>query len=249
MSAPHPSYAILFSLISQALAHRLLASIGTLSPPVTPLSPLDSSLLNLAKSLSPLPRDLDEELDASPLCPLDDNAPEGLRIEVADAVDKRLQMIQRYIAGTDNTIRTPEIRLVPADASSLRTPQISVSSPPNSPLDGTAHRKPGAILHSTRSHTTSLLRLLYIHTSLHPSTPTMYLTSLLIPLYVVMVQEIEPTELAHVEADSFWLLTELWGEVSELAEDEGSQEWIVKFGRRLSWADPELWDDLVSVLH
>jgi hypothetical protein len=222
-------------------------------PPATPLSPLDVSLLNLAKSLSSLPRDLDEELEASPLCPFDDNAPEGLRIENAGAVDKRLQIIRRHVAGADNTVGTPEIHLeLPVDTSPPRTPQISVSSPTDSPVKGSAPRKQGTILHSMasiRNHTTSLLRLLYIHMTLHPSAPTMYLTSLLIPLYVAMVQEIEPAELAHVEADSFWLLAELWGEVGELAESEGSQHWMVKFGRRLAWADPELWEDLVSGPH
>ena len=84
--------------------------------------------------------------------------------------------------------------------------------------------------------------------SLHPSTPTLYLTSTLVPLYMAMIQEVEPAELAHVEPDTFWLFTELWGEASELVEDEGSQIWVAKFGHRLAWADPELSGDLVSRL-
>lgn len=204
-------------------------------------------MFNLAKSLLPLPKELRGVLEQSPLCPFDSNAPEGLRIETADAVDQRLKLIQGHVLGGDSVNGMPEIHLDSADTT-LQMPEISVSSPNDSPTKE-SHKKSETLLQqsvSTRSHATSLLRLLYIHMSLHPSTPTPYLISILIPLYVVMTQEVEPAELAHVEPDTFWLLAELWGEVGELAEDEGSQIWVAKFGQRLASADPELLDDLVS---
>ena len=205
-------------------------------------------MISLAKSLSPLPRELGGVLEQSASCPFDGSAPDGLRIDTADAVDRRLKLIQGHIHGVDSVNSVPEIRLGSADAT-LHMPQISVSSPIDSPTDDRARETSGTLLHHailTRSHATSLLRLLYIHIALHPSTATHYLPSILVPLYVAMIQEVEPAELAHVEPDTFWLLTELWGEVGELAEDEGSQLWVAKFGQRLAWADPELSGDLVS---
>ncbi|KAF8488788.1 regulator of Vps4 activity in the MVB pathway-domain-containing protein [Gautieria morchelliformis] len=229
------------------LARPLLSRLNALPPPSTPLSPLDASLLGLAKALSHLPQELDRVLEQSPLCPFDSNAPDGLRIEEADALDQRLRLISGQVNGTSGVSGTPEIRLGPADPTSLQMPQISVSSPIHSPTDDEAHKTNGTVLHPsvlTRRHATSLMRLLYIHMALHPSAPTLYLTSILIPLYVAMLQEVEPAELAHIEPDAFWLFTELCGEVGELAENEGTQTWVAKFGQRLAWADPELHGDL-----
>lgn len=63
-----------------------------------------------------------------------------------------------------------------------------------------------------------------------------------------MIQEVEPADLAHVEADTFWLCSELWGEVSDLLEGDGIKQYITKFGERLAWADPSLSQDLVRCL-
>lgn len=82
--------------------------------------------------------------------------------------------------------------------------------------------------------------------ALHSTASATYLSSVLVPLYVAMVQEVEPADLAHVEADTFWLSSELWGEVSDLAQGDGSKEWIAKLGERVLWADPNLYQDLVS---
>jgi hypothetical protein len=238
----------LLTLDMQDLASPLLLRLKELPLPSTPLSPPDASLLSLAKSLSHLPPELDLLLEQSPLCPFDSNAPDGLRNEAADAVDLRVKLIQGHTQDTGTVNGTPEIRLGPADPTSLQMPQISVSSPIDSPTDDGSRKMSGTVLHPsvfTRSHATSLMRLLYIHMALHPSTPTPYLASVLVPLYVAMIQEVEPSELAHVEADTFWLFTELWGEVGELSEDEGSQVWVAKLGHRLAWADPELSGDLV----
>lgn len=222
--------------------------LNALPPPSTPLSPLDASLLSLAKSLSHLPQELNGLLEQSPLCPFDSNAPDGLRIHAAEAVDQRLRVLQGHAHDANTVNGTPEICIAPPDPNSLQMPQISVSSPIDSPIDDGSRKMTGTVLHPsvlTRNHATSLMRLLYIHMALHPSTPTPYFTSILVPLYVAMIQEVEPTELAHVEPDTFWLFTELWGEVGELAENEGTQIWVSKLGHRLAWADPELSGDLV----
>lgn len=60
-----------------------------------------------------------------------------------------------------------------------------------------------------------------------------------------MVQEIEPADLAHAEADTFWVLNELWADLGQLSVGEEVPRWLRTLGERLSWADPELDRELV----
>jgi hypothetical protein len=73
------------------------------------------------------------------------------------------------------------------------------------------------------------------------------MASLLIPLYSVLHQEVEPSDAAHVEADTFWLFETMVAEFAELEDEEGGNEWMRRFRGRLEWADPELSADLVGV--
>jgi hypothetical protein len=73
------------------------------------------------------------------------------------------------------------------------------------------------------------------------------MASLLIPLYSVLLQEVESPDVAHVEADTFWLFEAMVGEFAELEDDEGGNGWMRRFSDRLAWADPELSADLVSL--
>ena len=59
--------------------------------------------------------------------------------------------------------------------------------------------------------------------------------------------EADPAELAHAEADAFWMFEKLLQEVSELEESEGGVVWMGKLKERLAMADNELLEDLVSV--
>lgn len=61
-----------------------------------------------------------------------------------------------------------------------------------------------------------------------------------------MCEEIEAEDLAHAEADTFWLFEAVLGEFSELEDEDGGNTWMSKFGERLSWADSDLKDNLVS---
>lgn len=61
-----------------------------------------------------------------------------------------------------------------------------------------------------------------------------------------MNEEADPNELAHSEADTFWLFESLLREISELEEEEGGTIWMKRLGERLAAADPELHEDLVS---
>lgn len=72
------------------------------------------------------------------------------------------------------------------------------------------------------------------------------MASLLIPLYAVLNEEVEPQDQAHIEADTFWLFEAMVSEFSELEDQDGGNRWMKKFGERVAWADPELSSDLVS---
>ncbi|KAG5636809.1 hypothetical protein H0H81_006797 [Sphagnurus paluster] len=61
---------------------------------------------------------------------------------------------------------------------------------------------------------------------------------------LVLNQEIVPEDLAHAEADTFWLFEAMVGEFSELEDEEGGSVWMKKFGERMSWADPDLFQNL-----
>ena len=64
-----------------------------------------------------------------------------------------------------------------------------------------------------------------------------------------MNEEADPSDLAHAEADTFWLFESLLREISELEEEEGGTLWMKRLGERLATADPELYEDLVSEQH
>jgi len=74
------------------------------------------------------------------------------------------------------------------------------------------------------------------------------MASLLIPLYSVLHREVESPDVAHVEADTFWLFESMVGEFADLEDEGGGNEWMRRFSDRLQWADPELSADLVSLI-
>jgi hypothetical protein len=87
---------------------------------------------------------------------------------------------------------------------------------------------------------------LYLYSVTHPHQPyTQGLNELLAPLYYVLCTELDEGELAHAEADAFWLFSEL---MSELGTSVGSVENVktamLDLSARLKWADIYLWEDL-----
>jgi hypothetical protein len=57
----------------------------------------------------------------------------------------------------------------------------------------------------------------------------------------------DPKDVAHVEADTFWVFEAMIGEFSELEDEEGGNIWMKKLGDRLAWADAELSANLVGI--
>jgi hypothetical protein len=92
-----------------------------------------------------------------------------------------------------------------------------------------------------------LERLLYLHNAINPANSSSHAASILVPLYSAMLQEVEVEDLAHVEADTFWLLESIVAELSEVDED-GGQRWMAKLAQRLAWADYDLFTELVTPL-
>ncbi|KAG5221179.1 regulator of Vps4 activity in the MVB pathway-domain-containing [Salix suchowensis] len=66
-------------------------------------------------------------------------------------------------------------------------------------------------------------------------------------MYAVMCFEVEPRDVPHIEADTFWLFEAMLGEFSELEDEEGGRAWTKKLSERLAWADQDLSDTLVRL--
>ena len=218
-----------------------------------PLSADDTRLIDVSRQISRIPPNLFSALEGEPenssICPLDPSSPGDIRIDCADSLDSRLILINGE-AASPQTEGIPGIRLE-SDPSII--PEISLSSPesPTTDRNDTATMT----LVSSRSyhtgnahpkHVSSLLRMLYLHQCINPGNHSPHLPSLLVPLYSVMIQEVEPQDLAHVESDTFWTFEAMVGEFSELEDEEGGTVWMKKFSERLLWADSELSENLVQ---
>jgi hypothetical protein len=223
---------------------RLLEPFTNLPPPTSPPAPLDAALTSAIKDLFRVPAALfsgiEEEPESFEACPLDPSADEKIKISCAANLDIRLAAIHR---DDDDSQGLPEIRL---DDEADVIPEINVVSPgahrtifPSHSFNiGNAHAK----------HASALIRLLYIHSCLNPANHSPHMASLLIPIYSVLLREVETPDVAHVEADTFWLFEAMVGEFAELEDEEGGNEWMRRFSGRLEWADPELSVDLVGLI-
>ena len=230
------------------LARRLLKPYEAAAPPTSPLSSSDEILLSVQKQLSGVPKNLFTSLEDGPeiypLCPLSTIYEGKDKVSCARSLDARLKLLQE----NDSQAVAPEIRL--EEPSGDATPEISLTS-----FDSalTELNNPMTLLPSKAYsfgnahplHSSALLRLLYLHMSINPANRSPHISSLLIPVYSALNQEIEPEELSHVEADTFWVFEAIVAEFSEL-EEEGGNKWMKRFSERLLYADAELFEDLVG---
>ena len=212
--------------------------------------------MDAAKQLSRVPPNLYVLLEEDPewvgISPLDEGASEQIRIPCAHNLDQRLDAISQSDSGSSrDSNATPEIRLEADDIPT--TPEISVTAPENTsgeaPATSTtlvASRSLGTASDANAKHMSALTRLLYIHSCLNPAHRSPYVASLLIPLYSVLNMEIEAEDVAHAEADSFWLFEAMISEFSPLEDEAEGALWMKKLGDRVWWADSEFHTDLVS---
>lgn len=210
---------------------------------------MDSSLLGVSHQLSRILPGLFDGLEVEPQhshqCPLDSTATESIKLACSSNLDLRLAAIKTRHPQDANIASIPEIRLegitdnAPSDSETIaarrrQAPSLLAAS---NPYNNKAHP----------IHMSALLRLLYLHCSINPGNISPHLPSLLVPLYSVLCQEVDVEDLAHVEADTFWLFESIVGEFSELEDEEGGTVWMQKFGQRLAWADPDLQTSLVGL--
>ncbi len=188
----------------------------------------------------------------SNLCPLHHIAESTNYFECADALDRRLAKIRAESMEKESVQGTPEIRLELDDESNEDNDALPSSNDSNAPRLSTSA---STTLHPSKTlksigahpnHISALLRLLLVHSASNPANRSIYVASLLVPLYNVLNRELEPSELAHAEADTFWLFEALVGEVAELEDEDRGTIWMQKLSERLAWADGELASDLVS---
>ena len=180
---------------------------------------------------------LENEPESFSQCPLNEG---GRDAGIAQLLDSRLLTLD----GQSNyTPPTPEIRLEihseETDGSTATNDTIAVEGttlmPSRKCMFGYAHPK----------HCSALLRLLYFHMTINPGNISPHLSSLLVPLYSVLMQEVDSEELAHVEADTFWLFEAILAELLGL-EDNSGKDWMEKLSERLAWADNDLFVHLVN---
>lgn len=225
-----------------------------MSPPAE-AEALDESLLNVFKHISRIPRQMFAHLESAPETfaesPLSPNADEDVKIDHAFALDERLKVLRENDGDDESDSSGPQIKISVDNES---TPGISISDHDDEDSEDGENAKPQTLL-ATRVysfgsahplHCSAILRLLFIHASINPGKLSPHIPALLVPLYTALLQEIEPEDLAHVEADTFWLFEAIVSEISELDEEEGGQKWMSAFDNVVAWADPELHTDLVS---
>ena len=208
-------------------------------------SSLDVTLLDISKQLSRIPStlflDLDRAPDISTLCPLYDDAPDDIKIHYANILELRLAVLQDEQKG--ESVMTPEIRVKIHDSSDDIVENNDEDAKHTTILPSSAFGLPG--VHP--GHSSALLRILYLHATINPGVLSPHVPSLLIPLYAVLAQEVEPEHSAHIEADAFWLFEAMLGEFVEFEDEEAITTWLHKFAERVAWADSDLFDLLVNM--
>ena len=227
---------------------RLLNPFTAPDTPSTLLSSLDVTLVDISKQLSRIPSALFLYLDRAPdipnLCPLNDDAPDDIRIPYANSLELRLAVLQGE--QKHGSVVTPEIRIEGHDLSEDMGDGINAKDAHakyTTILPSNAYRLPG--VHPR--HSSALLRILYLHATINPGVLSPHVPSLLIPLYAVLTQEVEPEHSAHVEADAFWLFETMLGEFVDFEDEQAVTTWLHKFGERVAWADKGLFDFLVNL--
>ncbi|KAG2020358.1 hypothetical protein CC2G_005712 [Coprinopsis cinerea AmutBmut pab1-1] len=229
------------------LVRRLLEPYTTLPPPTTPPHASDEILLNVVHHLSRIPREMFSHLEDAPeesnLCPLSEKSDDSIKIPQATALDDRYRILKEKDHGARPESET--------DADAM--PAISISNYDSvaEENDETASqvskaRPPYSFGHAHPTHGSAILRLLFIHASINPGQLSQHIPAVLIPLYTALQAEVEPEDLAHVEADTFWLFEAIVAEFSELDDGEGSHRWMAQLDQTLAWADPELHQSLAA---
>ncbi|KAF5324668.1 hypothetical protein D9611_004590 [Ephemerocybe angulata] len=224
---------------------------------------LDEALLNIFKHISRIPREMFSHLAEAPETfeetPVSASANPDVKIDHAFALDHRLKTLRENDTDSQADTSAPEITI---SIDNEPTPGISLTDfdeddddDSDDDDDDESDSDGGEVKKGTSKtiiekriysfgnahpvHCSAILRLLFIHASINPGKLSPHVPALLVPF-----TEVEPEDLAHVEADTFWLFEAIVSEFSELDEEEGGQKWMASFDSVVAWADPELHENL-----
>ena len=260
------------------LAQQVLETLSNVQPPdgSSSLSSQDKALLQFLKDVEALPGSIREALLQSIVASTPSTSADDEPLMHADAVTSRIHIIKnRNRPEAHSTQITPLIPTITLDDPST-SPFSPTSMYTNQNQTTTA---PATVLlpsSSTSSSTsdTILLRLLYIHSMLHSSHATsLGPSSSLAAIFAVVLtialqarstpsEALRPVDesglasagsLVETEAEVFWLVEAIVGNMRELLEgsDDGDETWTRRFSNVVRWADNDLWLDLVrfSITH
>jgi len=234
------------------LARRVLTpfvSLGFTSPDG---AQADTTLLSAWRQLSSLPSHLFAMLEDAPVmstqCPLygdaETDSDSSDLTSSAEVLNRRLSLLQRSSKEKVRLSPTPEVRVEEEDTTELpySTDSALLSPPLNSRT--ILSRKEFTFGSAHEKHCSALLRLLYLHSTVNPGNLSPYSASLLVPLYSVLCQEIDSDDVAHIEADTFWLFEALVAEFSDLNE-EFANDWLERLGERVEASSHDFYAYLV----
>lgn len=233
------------------LAEQLLGVLSNMPPPSTPLVPQDRSIHQFAKDIESLPTPIRDAL----LHHGDSNhSPDGhlIAIRHGDAVSNRITQLKGR----------SKVSNLPSESS---IPSITLDNPPLSPekaqtfseqqsVSPTTVLLPSSLItNPTAVYEDTILRLLYVHSSVHalhaqPMGPSPALAAIFAVVLDVALRAHNSASLdmVAIEAEVFWLVEAIVGKVMELLEPEEEKDsWAAKFSKMTRWADQDLWIDLV----
>lgn len=149
-----------------------------------------------------------------------------------------------------SSLQTPELSLSTADdvISASRKDPITLLSPRPIPAPGMTQisRISGSLLQA-ETHAECIIRLLYVFCQVHPQWAyKSHFVDIIVPLYLVYSgpNGKEP----WAEEQTFWALAGIMSDLGSVisADEEGLQVALDRLGRRVKWADYDLFDSLCA---
>lgn len=147
-----------------------------------------------------------------------------------------------------SSLQTPELSLSTADdvISASRKDPITLLSPRPIPAPGMAQisRISGSLLQA-ETHAECIIRLLYVFCQVHPQwSYKSHFVDIIVPLYLVYSGQNGKEPWA--EEQTFWALAGIMSDLGSVisADEDGLQVALDRLGRRVKWADYDLYDSL-----
>jgi hypothetical protein len=232
-----------------ALAEQILGTLATAKPPSTELSPQDKMILQFSKDIEALPSSLRDSL----VTIYSSSSNSSINIKNHDAASNRLSQLRSRNRKDDVMDDLP-------------MPSITLDDPKSDMLPESASSSTVLLSSATDLNnliTDTLLRVLYIHSTLHashslPMGPPPAMAAIFATVIGVVSAAragvngsltTQDASSSDIEAQVFWMVEAITGRVRDLLEGgEEGEVWTSKFSALVQWADMDLWNDLVCVI-